>query len=536
MTPSEADTTPPDDFRTGSKEILRLFVETVADYAIFTVDTDNRISTWNTGAERLLGWCESEAIGRAADVVFTPEDRAAGAPEQEFQTAAEKGAAADERIHIRKDGSRFWASGTLMAIRDGNGTNRGFAKIMRDNTERRRAQEDLERALCESEAHRAAAENANRAKDEFISTVSHELRTPLNNIRLWTRMVSSGKLAPEDLAEAIRVIERAAVAQQQLIDDLLDVSRVESGKLRLAVRPVCLIDVIRAAATAVQPMLESRDVRIEQSLSDEIGVVNADPERIEQVVWNLLANAIKFTPDGGSIRITARRADNNDVEIRVVDTGVGITSDFLPHVFERFRQAEGVTTRTHGGLGLGLAIVRQLVELHGGTIRAASDGTGRGAVFTVSLPLGRLQQLDGEPAEAVPGRTGTLQGVTILLVEDDPDAREAMRRLLELDGAMVRAASDAAEAREAYLADTPDLLVCDIGLPSEDGLSLIRWLRRIEHDWNRKRVPALAVTAFARVDDERAALAAGFDKHVPKPVDEETLVASINEGLTKHVA
>ena len=251
-TPSEADVPPPDDFPTDTEQRLRLFIETVADYAIFTVDPGNRITTWNTGAERLLGWSESEAIGLPAEVVFTPEDRAAGEPEKEFRTAAETGSAADERIHIRKDGSRFWASGTLMAIRDRNGTNRGFAKIMRDNTERRQAQENLERALRQSEAHRAAAESANRAKDEFISTVSHELRTPLNSIRLWTRMLSSGKLSDDDRAKAIRVIERAAIAQQQLIEDLLDVSRMESGKLRLAVRPARLIDVIEGAVKSLR--------------------------------------------------------------------------------------------------------------------------------------------------------------------------------------------------------------------------------------------------------------------------------------------
>ena len=532
---SQSDVTSPGNFPTDSEEKLRLFIETVADYAIFTVDTDNRIDTWNIGAERLLGWKEDEALGRTADMIFTPEDRTAGEAEREFRTAAETGSAADERIHIRKDGSRFWASGTLMAMRDGNGANRGFAKIMRDNTERRQAHEQLERALRESEAHRAAAERANRAKDEFISTVSHELRTPLNNIRLWTRILSRDNLPDADLAKGVGVIERAAIAQQQLIDDLLDVSRMESGKLRLAMRPVRLVDVIKGAVASVHPMLESRALQIDQSLSDEIGVVSADPERIQQVVWNLLANAIKFTPDGGSIHVTAQRTEDN-VEFRLTDTGVGISSDFLPHVFERFRQAEGITTRTHGGLGLGLAIAKQLVELHGGTIYAASDGKGRGAVFTVSLPLPRLDDLDGEPAEAVLGRTDTLNGVAILLVEDEPAALEAMRRLLEEEGAEVRAAIDAAEAREAYLNATPDLIVCDIGLPCEDGLSLIRWLRRVESEWNRRRVPAVAVTAFARADDERAALAAGFDKHVPKPVNEEALVASINEGLKKHVA
>jgi signal transduction histidine kinase/ActR/RegA family two-component response regulator len=422
-----------------------------------------------------------------------------------------------------------------MAMRDGNGTNRGFAKIMRDNTERRQAQENLERALRAADADRAAAERANHAKDEFISTVSHELRTPLNNIRLWTRILSKGNLPDRDLAKAVEIIDRAAVAQQQLIDDLLDVSRMESGKLRLAVRPVGLLDAINGAVAAIAPMLESRVLQLEQSLSDEIGVVCADPERIQQVVWNLLANAIKFTPDGGNIRITARR-DANDVEIRVADTGAGISGEFLPRVFERFHQDEGVTTRTHGGLGLGLAIAKQLVELHGGRISAASDGKGRGATFTVSLPLPRLADIEGEPAEAALDQAGMLEGVTILLVEDDPATREAMQRLLERAGAEVRAAINAADAREAYLANTPDLIVCDIGLPSEDGLSLIRWLRRVEHDWNRRRVPALAVTAFARADDEKAALAAGFDKHVPKPVNEATLVASINEGLKTHAA
>jgi PAS domain S-box-containing protein len=534
--PSETDSSPSDSFPTDSDERLRLFVETVADYAIFTVDTDNRITTWNTGAERLLGWTECEAIGCHADMVFTPEDRASGEAVKEFVAAAETGSAADERVHIRKDGSRFWASGTLMAMRDANGANRGFAKIMRDNTERRLAQANLERALREAETQRAVAEAANRMKDEFISTVSHELRTPLNSIRLWTRIMSRGKLPAEDLCKAVRVIERAAVAQQQLIDDLLDVSRMESGKLRLAVRPVALTESISGAIEAVQPMLENRDLFIEQSLSDEIGSVSVDPERIQQVVWNLVANSIKFTPDGGSIRISARRA-GDDVEIRVEDTGAGIARDFLPHVFDRFRQAESITTRTHGGLGLGLAIAKQVINLHGGTIRAASEGPGFGSVFTVTLPLPELQSADDEHAEADRKQVSTLQGVTILLVEDEPAAREALQRLLELDGAEVRAASDAAEAREAYLTEEPpDFIVCDIGLPSEDGLSLIRWLRQTEHQRNRKRVPALALTAFARADDERAALAAGFDKHVPKPVNEETLVASINENLNRHVA
>ena len=512
--------------------MLRMLIESAVDYAIFTVDTGNRITSWNTGAERLLGWSESEVMGSHAELVFTPEDRASGQAENEFRIAAETGSAADERMHLRKDGSRFWATGTLRAMRSATGTIRGFVKIMRDNTERRQAQENLERELRVSHALREAAESANRAKDEFIATVSHELRTPLNTIRLWSKMLASGRLPHADWAEGVRVIERAAIAQQQLIDDLLDVSRMESGKLRLAVRPTRLVDAVKSAIEAVQPMLASRALRIEQTLSDDIGFVRADPERLQQVVWNLLANAIKFTPDGGSVRITAERV-GADVRIRVVDTGVGIASHFLPHVFERFRQAEGVTTRTHSGLGLGLAIAKQLVELHGGWISAASDGEGRGAVFTVRLPLRKVSQRDEEFVEATHRHAGSLQGVTVLLVEDDDSTRDATRRLLEIDGAIVQVASTAAEARAAYVAQAPDLMVCDIGLPSEDGLTLIRRLRQFEHGANRRRVPALAVTAFARIEDQRHALAAGFDKHLPKPVDTDNLLAAMTELLSE---
>jgi PAS domain S-box-containing protein len=515
----------------GGADQLRLFIENVREYAIFTLDIETRITTWNSGAERLLGWSESEAIGQAGEMIFTPEDRASGEAARELRTADEQGSAADERFHMRKDGSRFWATGMLMAVRDEDGNKRGYAKIMRDNTERREAQESLEHALRQSEAHRVAAERANHAKDEFVSTVSHELRTPLNTILLWSTMLSSGKLSREDWMKGIRVIERAASAQRQLIDDLLDVSRMESRKLRLAMRPMHLVDILENAVDSVRPMLESRDLSIERKFSDDIGVVIADPERIQQVVWNLIANSIKFTPDkGGCIRIDASRNDDV-VEIRVSDTGTGIAPDFLPHVFDRFRQAEGSSTRTHSGLGLGLAIAKQIVELHGGTITAASEGTGHGATFTVRLPHLQVLQPGPDLVATAAARTEALSGVKILLVEDDVETRTATRRLLELDGATVRVAGDAAEASAAYVAETPDLLLSDIALPNEDGLSLIRRLRHIEHDSKLKRVPALAVTAFARVDDEQAALTAGFDKHVAKPVDGPGLVASIVEVL-----
>ena len=512
-----------------SEERLQLLIESTIDYAIFTTDTAGRITSWNTGAERLIGWTEAEALGRLAADVFTPEDRAKGEPEKEMRTAAEHGCAEDERWHMRKDGSRFWASGSLTAVRDARGHLVEYAKIMRDHTERREAQKRVEEALRLSESMRAAAEQANLAKDEFVATVSHELRTPLNTIRLWSKMLGSGKLPHDDWPEGVRMIERAALAQQQLIADLLDVSRIATGQLRLNVRPTPLAAAIEGAIEAVRPMAAARTVQLQWHVDQSVGVVRADPERVQQVVWNLLVNAIKFTPAHGRIDLAATR-HGDEVEVRVADTGIGISDKFLPFVFERFRQAERVTVRTHSGLGLGLAIAKQLVELHGGTITAASDGEGRGAVFTVRWPMPRLRESEegivGASAESAQAR---FAGLRVLLVEDDPPARKATQRLLELHGASVALAETATAAWEAYAAARPDLVVCDIGLPGEDGLSLVRRLRAAETARRAPRVPVIALTAFAREEDKKTALAAGFDRHLAKPVDPDLLLATIAE-------
>jgi PAS domain S-box-containing protein len=475
----------------------------------------------------LLGWTETEAMGRPAAMIFTPQDRAEGKPEQEMRQAVRDGRAVDERQHIRKDGSRFWASGILTVLSNETGTMRGFAKIMRDNTERRESEAKLHQALQQSEAIRATVESANRAKDEFISTVSHELRTPLNTIRLWSRMLGSGRVPHEDWGEGIRMVDRAALAQQRLIDDLLDVSRMSTGQLRLAMRATRLSEAIKAALQAVQPLAEARNINIESHLSDAVRVVRADPDRIQQVLWNLLANAVKFTPGGGRINVQMER-HGGQVEIRVQDNGSGITSEFLPHVFERFRQAEGSTTRRHGGLGLGLAIAKQLIELHGGDIGVSSEGEGRGATFTVRLPL---KETTGEAEEDAPAQTGdireSLGDIRILLVEDDPATRQATCRLLEMHGAAVQTVEAAAAAREAYSIRPPDLLICDIGLPGEDGFALIEQIRSIENDRGLPQVAALALTAFARADDQQRALNAGFNEHLAKPVNTDALVATI---------
>jgi PAS domain S-box-containing protein len=508
-----------------SEQRLHLLIESALDYAIFMLDLDNRIMSWNRGAERLLGWSEQEAIGRPGDLIFTPEDRVAGVPHQEMQSARTHGKAVDERVHLRKDGERFWASGMLMGVYNDKGVLCRYAKIIRDETARKAAENELQQALLEAERVRAAAESANRSKDEFISTISHELRTPLNTIRLWARMLGSERLPEPDRIEGVRMIDRSAEAQQHLIDDLLDVSRMSSGQLRLNLRATRLITAVRAAIESVQPSADARKVRIETQLDDSVGVVRADPDRIQQVVWNLVTNAVKFTPPGGRMSVRAwRQADQVVIEVR--DTGIGIRADFLPHVFERFRQAEVVTTRRHGGLGLGLAIAKQLVELHGGTIEAQSEGEGLGATLTVYLPLPRSVDAADEQAPPIPGSPG-LNRLRILLVEDDTGSRVGTCRSLELRGATVATAADSPAALAEYAKAPPEVMILDIGLPGEDGYSLLARIRAFEAEKKLPQAPAVALTAFARAQDRERAAQAGFEAHLPKPVDMDALTTTL---------
>jgi two-component system, chemotaxis family, CheB/CheR fusion protein len=511
-----------------SEERFRLLIESARDYAIFLADMQGRITTWNTGAERMLGWSEAEALGRPMALLFTPEDRALDIPEREMRTALETGRAAGERTHVRRDGSRLWASGTLTPVHDPSSAPRGFAMIMRDYTQLRRAQEELQQALRSSEALRTSAESANRTKDEFISTVSHELRTPLNTIRLWLRLLESEDLPREEVVRGLKAMERAVLSQQALIDDLLDVSRMASGKLRLDLRHIALVEVVQSCVDAISPGASSRGIALEPKLDADVGIVRIDPERFQQVVANLLSNALKFTPSGGQIRVQLSRSADV-VELVVSDSGIGIRKDFLPHVFERFRQAERVTTRQHAGLGLGLSIVRELIELHGGTIRAESVGEGRGATFTARIPLARYAPTDGPEAGGTASPSRGLRGVTILVVEDEAATSAAVRRLLEASGARVQVAASVAGAVEAYTLQPPDLILCDIGLPGEDGYSLVRIIRQREQTSSARRVPAVAVTAFAGRQDRERALAAGFDEHLPKPVEPERLISLLEE-------
>jgi len=398
----------------------------------------------------------------------------------------------------------------------------------------RRRQYELRELLGREQLARREAEEATRVKDEFLATVSHELRTPLSAILLWGNLLGSGRV---DTGEALQAIERSARAQSQLIEDLLDISRMRAGKLRVRLRECQLAAVARAALEVVQPMAEVKGVRLDAYIDPDVGVVLADPDRMQQVLWNLLSNAVKFTPAGGRVSLRLWGGEEQ-VRVRVSDTGIGIRAEFLPHVFERFRQADATTTRQQGGLGLGLAIARQLVELHGGTLAAESAGEGMGATFTVALPLLRAditaRAVEADRTDTRPP-TQALAAVRVLLVEDEPDTRRALARVLMDAGAEVQAVDSAAAAWAVMgsfvgfsTEGGPQVLVIDIGLPGEDGNSLIRRIRAQEAGHGRIPViPAVAISAYLQEEGRARALSAGFDDYLVKPIMPDALVAAV---------
>lgn len=384
---------------------------------------------------------------------------------------------------------------------------------------------DLERQA------RAQAEQADRAKDQFLATISHELRTPLSPILAWVQMLRGDHLAPAQRTRALEVIERSARTQAQLIEDLLDLSRIAEGKMRLHVRPVSLPDVVRRAIETVSAAADAKGVRIQAVLDDGVGAVSGDPDRLQQIAWNLLSNAVKFTPRGGRVLVVVERV-NSHLELAVADSGRGLPPEQVPHLFERFWQSDSSSSREHGGLGLGLAIVRHLVELHGGTVHAESPGPDQGSTFTVKLPLMPIQRVAGEdvrrhPAEATDQLSPLieLQGVRVLLVDDDPDSNEAVRMILDHCGAEVRVAGSAAQALDILSRWVPDVLVTDIGMPGEDGYTLIGRMRALEG--RAAKLPAIALTAYAAVEDRVRLLSSGFQMHIVKPADPGELTAAI---------
>jgi signal transduction histidine kinase/CheY-like chemotaxis protein len=400
--------------------------------------------------------------------------------------------------------------------------------------QRRQVEERLRLALVGEQMARAEAETANRMKDEFLATVSHEIRTPLNAIIGWSHLLRSGRLDEKTAARAIETIDRNAKSQAQLIEDILDASRMITGKLRLNKEVVDLTSVINAAIDSVQLAIDSKELQLELTLDPSARHTLGDSNRLQQIVWNLLSNAIKFTPAGGRIEVKVKRAGGN-LQLRVSDSGSGISADFLPFIFDRFRQADGSTTRQHGGLGLGLAIVRSLVELHGGTIKADSSGLEKGSVFTITLPLAvqktvrRKKDTISVDKDVVPPQLASLpnlEDIKVLLVDDDPDTLQILRVMLGESKATVEIAASAAEALEKMEWFQPGVLVSDLAMPGEDGYSLIRKVKALATAVGQD-IPAIALTSYVRVEDRARAFSAGFNLFVPKPVEPEELITAI---------
>lgn len=532
-----------------------------ADDAIISKTLDGIITSWNSGAQRIFGYTADEIIGKPITTLI-PADHIEEEPKILSRIKAGERIDHYETVRLAKDGSLIDISLTVSPIKNDEGIIIGASKIARDIRSRKQAEEALRKQTednarlyeaaerARAEAEKTAIDNerlyhqaqeASQLKEEFLATVSHELRNPLNAILGWSRMLRSGQVAEDGVPKALETIERNAQAQAQLIDDLLDVSRIITGKLRMDVRPADPNLFIEAALDAVKPAAEAKGVRLQKIMDTSSVTIPGDPIRLQQVVWNLLSNAIKFTSRGGRVRVLLERV-NSHVEIVVSDTGQGIAAEFLPHVFDRFRQADQRTTRQHGGMGLGLAIVKNLVELHGGSVRAASPGIGEGSTFTVRLPVVPVYQVDSEGGRVHPTardllsqteNDDRLDGTAILVVDDEPDTRELLKVGLERCGAQVTVASSAAEAFRAIEIQIPDVLISDIGMPDEDGYELIRKLRLLTDEKGGK-IPAIALTAYARVEDRLRALRSGYQMHVPKPVELAELVAVVDSLVKRN--
>jgi len=639
-----------------TEDLYRKSVEDVRDYAIFMTDREGRVVNWNRGAEYILGYSEIEAIGKDAAIFFTPEDRANNVPELEMTQAATVGRAEDERWHVRRDNTRFWASGILSPVQDESGALLGFTKVMRDLTEKKRLEAERDsfftlsidllcivrldghfqrvnpafwkvlgysedellssslfdflhpedrlsteleyeglkrgeptifmenrfrgkdgsykwlawsyfpvpeeglaygvgrdttqlRQMHEDLRNRAEdLEKANREKDEFLAILSHELRTPLTSILGWSRLLRRGHLEEGDRTRAVDIIERNAEAQARLIEDLLDISRIITGKLKMDLQPLPLAPIVENVVNELRPSAEAKKLSLKVTTDENPVPIMGDPTRLQQIITNLVSNAIKFTPEGGRVEVSMDK-NESEVRVRVSDTGIGINPSVLPFIFERFKQADSTDVRTHSGLGLGLAIVNHLVAQHGGSVTAESEGQGLGSVFTVTIPLAASNQIVSSSARVelfspqvraalahgLPVNMQTpqnLNGVRVLLVEDETDTRELLTTILERCGAQVTATTSAMGAMSTIETMLPDVLISDIAMPGANGYELIQQIRS-KPPQHGGLVPAIALTAHAGAVDRRRALVAGFNVHLAKPVEPDELLAVI-AGLLNH--
>jgi len=524
-----------------SEERYHALISNVKSYALFATDLRGFATTWNEGVARLLGYTRDEFIGLTTEKLFSAEDVAKGIHRHELQTAAEEGSSANDIWMLHKDGTPFFASCTVSRATDATGHVTGFSVVLRDRTAWKLAQQERDTLLERERAVRQEAEQASRLKDEFLATLSHELRSPLNAIVGWVHIARRHAGDNVELARSLDTVERNVRAQTQIVNDLLDMSRIMTGQVRLDIQTIDLRDAVSNAVEAVRPAADAKRVRVDKALESSIGWTKVDPARLQQILWNLLANAVKFTPPGGRVRVALERV-NSHVEIVIQDSGVGIASAFLPFVFERFRQEDSSTTRRHGGLGLGLSIVKSLAELHGGSVRASSPGEGQGATFTVALPIVSVQSEDpsGDARARAPSDLNALPRLdhtNVLVVDDEADSLLFFGRLLEECGAHVMLAVDADQAMDVLRSEPVDILISDIGMAGADGYQLIGQVRALK-DERLSTIPAVAVTAYARADDRRRLLLAGFQMHMSKPVEPHELVAGISSliGLTSHNA
>jgi PAS domain S-box-containing protein len=510
-----------------------------SDDAIISKTLEGIITSWNRGAEEIFGFSAAEAVGRPITMII-PADRIG--EEVEVLARLRRGEKIDhfETVRQAKDGRLLDISLTVSPIRDDSGKVVGASKVARDTTERKRVELELQSLLAREQAARRQAERAVQARDEFLATVSHELRSPVNAILGWAHLLKAGGLDAERTQRAIETITRNALAQGQLISDILDMQSLTSGKARLRIQDTDVALVVEAALDSVRPAVAAKGIRLTPVISVANPRVPCDPDRVQQVVWNILSNAVKFTPDGGEVTVFLRDAGSL-VEISVQDTGPGVRPEFLPYVFERFRQ-DTTTPGRRGGLGLGLAIVRHLVELHGGKVAARNRDDGSGAMFSVWLPraskdnVDAIAPADGERSKDLrlgrPFEPPSLNGVRVLVVDDEPEAREVVAEVLAGYGADVTAAGSAQEALQLLGHVRPHVIVSDIAMPDADGYSLLRNVRR-RPESDGGLTPAVALTASASVEDRLRALRAGFQFHVPKPVrpaDLALAVASLAGG------
>jgi len=503
--------------------------------AVVEWDSDFRVSRWSASAEALFGWKAEDVLGKHVNewrFVFTDDVDAVALVTNRQREGVEVQGVTRNRNYTR-EGSILYCEWYNSVLRDERGKLVSVLSLVLDVTARQSAEEERAASLVRERDARQHAEEADRLKDEFLATLSHELRTPLTSILGWASMIRNGEVEGSNASRAIETIERNARSQARLIDDLLDVSRIITGNLRLDLHPLNLAPIVEAALDALRPTADVKGMKLQTRFVPGQCLVKGDPNRLRQVIWNLLSNAIKFTPRHGSVSIDLTCVEST-VRLTVSDTGDGISPEFLPYVFDRFRQAEGSISRKQGGLGLGLAVARHLVELHGGTIRAESKGIGKGAVFSVDLPLAQERR---DPARAEERRREVerrrsrmgavrLDGVHVLLVEDDDDSRKLLGTMLKRNGARVTSTKSAAEALAVFEGELPDVLISDIGMPDQDGYELMRKLRALPPQRGGK-TPAIALTGYASRKDRDRALNSGYQQHMAKPIEQADMIKAI---------